>query len=228
MLVINDGPKYNKCGVNTPYNGVNILGVIMMEKKQVIIEAAARIFSVKSFNGTTTREIAQEAGIPEGTIFRYFKNKKDILYHILLYAIDSVVPQLAVVPLETIFSDCEGKTPEEILKLVLLNRWEIISQNFTMMKVLFSEMQFHDDLRQIYKEKVYLPMVKLIEQYIQNGINTGIFREVDVSTTAKMVMGMFVILPFTQFINHENKLDNNEETAKMINLLFFGIKNTQL
>lgn len=45
------------------------LGLTNTQKK--IIDAAIKVFSEKGFEGATTSEIAQEAGVAEGTIFRY-------------------------------------------------------------------------------------------------------------------------------------------------------------
>lgn len=48
-----------------------------MTPKQIsILEAAIEIFSDKGFSAASTSEIAQKAGVAEGTIFRYYKTKK--------------------------------------------------------------------------------------------------------------------------------------------------------
>ena len=44
-----------------------------------ILQAAQRLFAAKGFEGTTTRYLAQIAGVAEGTLFRHFANKKAIL-----------------------------------------------------------------------------------------------------------------------------------------------------
>ena len=44
-----------------------------------ILFAAIKIFSEKGYNAATTSEIAKEAAVSEGTIFRYYKSKKDLL-----------------------------------------------------------------------------------------------------------------------------------------------------
>lgn len=49
------------------------------KRKTQITKAAIKLFSQKGFTASTTKEIAEQAGISEGTIFRYFKTKKDIL-----------------------------------------------------------------------------------------------------------------------------------------------------
>lgn len=50
-----------------------------IEKKEKIIEAAECVFNRKGFFGTTTDDIANEAGFSVGSVYSYFTDKKDIL-----------------------------------------------------------------------------------------------------------------------------------------------------
>ncbi len=61
-------------------------------KKQVILEAAARLFAERGFENTPTMLIAQEAGVAEGTIFRHFKTKDEI-FLTLLHEVSSMLQQ---------------------------------------------------------------------------------------------------------------------------------------
>ncbi|PJJ10137.1 TetR family transcriptional regulator [Flavobacterium sp. 1] len=47
-----------------------------MNKDQVIIAAALKLFAENGFHGTATSRIAQEAGIANGTLFNYFATKE--------------------------------------------------------------------------------------------------------------------------------------------------------
>ena len=58
-----------------------------MSKKKVvrresIIQAAIEVFSRKDFKGASISEIAQKAGVADGTIYQYFKNKEDLFFSI--------------------------------------------------------------------------------------------------------------------------------------------------
>lgn len=44
-----------------------------------ILEAAVKIFARQGFHQSTVAQIAKEAGVADGTIYLYFKNKDDIL-----------------------------------------------------------------------------------------------------------------------------------------------------
>lgn len=51
----------------------------MEDASQKIIDAAMTLIREKGYVATTTKEIAKVAGVNECTLFRKFKNKKDIV-----------------------------------------------------------------------------------------------------------------------------------------------------
>ena len=48
-----------------------------------IMKALSTLMEKKDFDSITTSEIASEAGVTEGLIYKYFKDKKDLLYKLL-------------------------------------------------------------------------------------------------------------------------------------------------
>lgn len=52
-------------------------------RRDQLIDAATRLFSERGFEGATTREIAQAAGMNEALIFRHFPHKEDLYAAIL-------------------------------------------------------------------------------------------------------------------------------------------------
>ena len=54
-----------------------------MNKKDAILKTAARLFAVQGFDGTTTIQIAREAGVTEPMIFYHFKGKNELFTHII-------------------------------------------------------------------------------------------------------------------------------------------------
>ena len=47
--------------------------------RERIIDAARQLFAANGFEASTTRDIADAAGIASGTLFNYFATKEDIL-----------------------------------------------------------------------------------------------------------------------------------------------------
>jgi AcrR family transcriptional regulator len=68
-------------------------------RREQIVEAAVRLFAQHGFDGTSTRQIAQEVGITEGLIFHYFPTKADLLtavletHHSFLGALQALLAQ---------------------------------------------------------------------------------------------------------------------------------------
>lgn len=65
-----------------------------MDKKELILGTALRLFVEYGFHGTATAKIAQEAGVANGTLFNYFKTKEEliiVLYHSILKEMDDFV-----------------------------------------------------------------------------------------------------------------------------------------
>jgi len=65
------GVKINKNNKNNKYD--------------LILEAAVKVFARQGFYQSTIAQIAKEAGVADGTIYLYFKNKDDILVHFFSY-----------------------------------------------------------------------------------------------------------------------------------------------
>jgi len=55
------------------------------DKYQRILEAAIKVFAEQGFFQSTIAQIAREAGVADGTIYLYFKNKDDILVQFFNY-----------------------------------------------------------------------------------------------------------------------------------------------
>jgi len=129
----------------------------MTEKQRRIFEAAVEIFSEKGYAATSTSEIAKRAGVAEGTIFRHYKTKKDLLLSI---AAPAMVKMLAPYVLREFRDVFREDTPslEAFLEAVIENRIRFLEKNMGLVKVLVQELPFHPDLQEAFR-KVILPQV---------------------------------------------------------------------
>src|SRR5438128_10465245 len=48
------------------------------ERRAAIVKAVQRVFAEKGFDGTTTRELAEAAGVSEALLFKHFPNKESL------------------------------------------------------------------------------------------------------------------------------------------------------
>ncbi|MEM7207871.1 MAG: TetR/AcrR family transcriptional regulator [Pseudomonadota bacterium] len=61
---------------------------------QPLLDAAAKLFTVKGYRETTMRDIAAEAGMQAGSVYYHFKSKADLLLAVYTLAVDSLEAQL--------------------------------------------------------------------------------------------------------------------------------------
>ena len=70
---------------HTLLQGVEIEKNNKNNKYHLILEAAVKVFARQGFYQSTVAQIAKEAGVADGTIYLYFKNKDDILVQFFSY-----------------------------------------------------------------------------------------------------------------------------------------------
>jgi AcrR family transcriptional regulator len=64
-------------------------------KERAILDAAAKVFATKPFHGVLIDEIASDAGIGKGTIYRYFETKDDLYFATTLHVLDRLAEVLS-------------------------------------------------------------------------------------------------------------------------------------
>lgn len=72
-------------GLGVPTEGETISTKAKNDKYHRILEAAVTVFAQSGFHESTISQIARAAGVADGTIYLYFKNKDDILVHFFNY-----------------------------------------------------------------------------------------------------------------------------------------------
>src|SRR5438876_5776023 len=80
------------------------------ERRQAIVDTALRVFSEGSYRGTTTAEIAREAGVSEPILYRHFASKRDLY----LAAIEEAWKRLRTTWEEAI----AGEPPSEWIRIM--------------------------------------------------------------------------------------------------------------
>lgn len=114
--------------------------------KKKIMQAAVDLISTKSYNGTSTLQIAKHAGLSQATLFKYFKTKEDLLTAIL----HPVVPGLFGRFFEELLA---LETTEEKVHYLVHNRMAYLKKNRALMKIILQEIFSNKKLR---KEQLYI------------------------------------------------------------------------
>ncbi len=154
-----------------------------------ILQAAQRLFASLGFDGTTTRDLAQAAGVAEGTLFRHFSNKKAILVE--------VATQGWVEILTDLLTELSEMGSYKAIAQVMRRRMWNMQKNVEIMRVCFLEAQFHPDLRDRIQSEVIDKMTDVAEAFFQTAMDKGIYRQMDAKIVAKVFLGMFAVAGFS-------------------------------
>lgn len=154
-----------------------------------ILDAAQRLFAKQGFDGTTTRDLAQAAGVAEGTLFRHFANKKAILVE--------VATQGWVEILTDLLTELSEMGSYKAIAQVMRRRMWNLQKNADLMKVCFMEAQFHPDLRDRIQIEVIDKMTDVAEAFFLTAMERGIYRKTDPKLVAKVFLGMFAVAGFS-------------------------------
>lgn len=111
-----------------------------------VLEAALRLFSENGYRGATTAEIARQASVAEGTIYRYFKDKKDLFLACVEPVIQEAIRRENALPREG--------SSREILRRRIIERVRVIQENLPVFHILFTESRYHPEIASILLEQV--------------------------------------------------------------------------
>ena len=154
-----------------------------------ILQAAQRLFASQGFDGTTTRDLAQAAGVAEGTLFRHFANKKAILVE--------VATQGWVEILTDLLTELSEMGSYKAVAQVMRRRMWNFQKNADLMRVCFMEAQFHPDLRDRIQAEVIGKMTDVAEAFFQTAMDKGIYRQMNPKIVAQVFLGMFAVAGFS-------------------------------
>jgi AcrR family transcriptional regulator len=155
-----------------------------------ILKSALRLFAKLGYDGTTTRDLAESAGIAEGTLFRHFPNKKAILIEVATQGWIEILTDL----LTELSEMGSYKAVAQVMRRRMLN----LHKNADMLKVCFMEAQFHPELRDRIQIEVINKMTDVAEVFFQSAMDQGIYRRTNPKIVARVFLGMFAVAGFSQ------------------------------
>jgi TetR/AcrR family fatty acid metabolism transcriptional regulator len=159
-----------------------VRALVVRARREQIVEAATRVFAKKGFRRATTREVARAAGVSEGTIYNYFKDKDALLIAILdrLNETERRAEDFE----EGMATDFRG-----FLKEYLRRRMSLIWENREVFRVVLSEMLVNVELRELYLRRVVAPTMRIAEENFRSRMKQGEVQETDVPLVMRSVAG---------------------------------------
>ncbi|MEJ2726921.1 MAG: TetR/AcrR family transcriptional regulator [Deltaproteobacteria bacterium] len=135
-----------------------------------IMHALKLLLEKKEFGAVTTAEIAKQAGVTEALIYKYFKDKRDLLHQVLREYLEQYQVQVE--------NDLKGiKGALNKLRKLIWSHINVYATNRVFAKILLLEVRNYPDY---YKSETY-ELVKIysdtVLQIIEDGVRNREIRE---------------------------------------------------
>jgi TetR/AcrR family fatty acid metabolism transcriptional regulator len=157
------------------------MSTILKTKKDVvtefrtagILEAARSVFATKGFNDAKVDDIANAAGVAKGTVYLYYKSKRDIYFAALKFGAEQMYSTLDEQLKEQ--STIEGK-----LRTLIAVKLAYCDENRDFFKIYYSELgnlcihpATDPELKALYFDKA-----KVIESILKEGVRKKVLRNI--------------------------------------------------
>lgn len=185
--------------------------------KDGIIQAALEVLKQHGYEGLTMDRVAEVAGIAKGSLYHYFRNKQELVTYLFEETIEP-----AVQAGDEIFQ----QVVPAVAKLeAMVRMWfDYFSQHRALFDFLFRDPTVRELCLTSRRAKNGLAIDRF-SAILQQGINEGVFRPLDVTYAAEMIIGSL------QFVI-ERQLETGkshpieDSVRRLMDIVLLGIGNT--
>ena len=140
------------------------------DKRELISEAAVQVFAEKGFHQARVSDIARRAGVADGTIYLYFKNKEDLLLNIFEESMDVMLRDLSAA--------MDGATdPLERIRRFAGYHLMQVRDHQALAEVLQVELRLSTKFLKDYRPEKLWAYLEVFREIIRDGQSAGIIRE---------------------------------------------------
>lgn len=194
------------------------------ERRREIVRVAVQLFSRRGFRGTTTKEIAQAAGVSEAIIFRHFATKEE-LYRAI---IDRVSCEGGIENPYDIVGDAierrDDRAVFEGLAIHALEHHEDAKEFHRLL--LYAALEGHE-LAQMFWERTVIQFYEFLGAYIRERQQEGAMREVEPRIVVRAFIGAIIHHSLNNNLWDPNRrllnISNEEAARSFTDVLLKGV-----
>jgi TetR/AcrR family fatty acid metabolism transcriptional regulator len=189
---------------------------VIVDKREAILRAATSVFAEKGFFNSKVADIAKAAGVADGTVYLYFKNKDDVLHSIFDRAMDEFIAE-GRRELATL-----GR-PDEKLRRIAELHLERLSADRNLAIVFQVELRGSIKFMQEFSAAGFSEYLDIIKATIEEGQKCGAFRsDLKPIVGAKMFYGALDEM-VTNWILSSKKYPLTPMANEVLKIFFGGL-----
>jgi len=195
------------------------------ERRLQILCIAVRLFSQRGFRGTTTKEIAQAAGVSEAMVFRHFATKQELYAAILDHK--ACAGEQFQDPREMLEEAVRLKDDRAVFETLAFKALEHHEHDPEFQRLLlYSALEEHE-LAQMFWGRTVLQVYDFLGHYIRERQQDGAFRDVSPSFVVRALLGMIIHHSLNNNLWDKQRtlinISNEQAAREFTNILLSGI-----
>lgn len=170
---------------------------LLQARRDLILKAAINTIVEQGFARTTIKQIAKRAGVADGTIYNYFKNKNALLM--------AIVEQLTEAERRERTLSTGKKVPLEGFVTGYVNHHMVeVNQNIQALKVILPETITNREIADVLYKEFYQPAIDRTEDYFSQWMADNEMTAADPGITARLFAAPILGLLLLRFMGDEH------------------------
>lgn len=186
----------------------------LTKKQENILISAVELISEKGYEKVSTAEIAKRAGVAEGTIFRQYKTKRDLLDTIFIPSFMRLIKPKIIKEFISSVLDKDYNTLENFVEVIVRDRYEFAKDETPLFRIIIQEIISQDYIKEEIKEMflidVYPVFTKLIKKLKERNeiidVDEITFFRIIITNILGFLIPRFVLFPALQW-NDEKEIN---------------------
>lgn len=185
-------------------------------KYDKIIDAAVVVIAQNGYHQAQVSKIAREAGVADGTIYLYFKNKEDLLISLFQKKMGSFIDKIE----EQI---AEKNDAEDKLFTMIDMHFKHLASDYELAIVTQLELRQTNKALRVQIGEILKKYLSLVDQILEDGVDSGLFlKELDVRLARQMIFGT-LDETVTNWVMKDHKFELESLAKPIHHLLINGL-----
>lgn len=186
-------------------------------KYKQIVDAAVVVIAENGFHQAQVSKIAKEAGVADGTIYLYFKNKEDILISVFREKMAIFVNNVEIILKKDI------DTSEKLFRMID-NHFRVLHEDRQLAIVTQLELRQSNKELRFRINEVLREYLMLLDAILKEGIENGMLNaELDIRLARQMVFGT-IDETITSWVMNDQKYELMKLTPEVHRLIMNALK----
>jgi len=187
------------------------------KRREQIIDAAIEVFADKGFYNAKVADVARAAGIADGTIYLYFKNKDDLLISLFETKMEHILERFASTLNSTL-------SAQEKLKHFVHLYFKMVEEDQNLAQVFQVELRQSSKFLKDYHNQKFIDFLNVIGQIIKEGQRDGEFHnDIRINTTKLAIFGAMDEIARQWILTIEPKSQLQDIAAELTKIFLSGL-----